>query len=248
MPARPLNRMSELRRDPILRRWVIMAPERGADTLARRGEPPADAGEARGPCPFCPGSESLNPDEIAVVRDGTGWAVRVTPDKKPLLHIEGDLGRRAAGMFDLMNAIGAHELVTDVPAHTLTWADFPLPQMTRLLELYRARTRDLRRDTRFRFVVVLKNHGATWSRYGHSHSHVVATPFPPKRLEEEDEGARRRNSTGIGRSYRTSATSSGWNGRRASSRIPCRPRRPPAASGPGASARRSGGPPAGRAS
>ena len=76
MPARPLNRMSELRRDPILRRWVIMAPERGADTLARRGEPPADAGEARGPCPFCPGSESLNPDEIAVVRDGTGWAVR----------------------------------------------------------------------------------------------------------------------------------------------------------------------------
>ena len=190
MPARPLNRMSELRRDPILRRWVIMAPERGADTLARRGEPPADAGEARGPCPFCPGSESLNPDEIAVVRDGTGWAVRVTPDKKPLLHIEGDLGRRAAGMFDLMNAIGAHELVTDVPAHTLTWADFPLPQMTRLLELYRARTRDLRRDTRFRFVVVLKNHGATWSRYGHSHSHVVATPFPPKRLEEEVAGAR----------------------------------------------------------
>src|SRR5436309_14221791 len=107
MPARPLNRMSELRRDPILRRWVIMAPERGADTLARRGEPPADAGEARGPCPFCPGSEPLNPDEIAVVRDGTGWAVRVTPDETRLLHIAGYLGRGAAGASALMTALGA---------------------------------------------------------------------------------------------------------------------------------------------
>ena len=31
------------------------------------------------------------------VRDGAGWHVRVTPDKQPLLHIEGDLGRRGAG-------------------------------------------------------------------------------------------------------------------------------------------------------
>jgi len=36
----------------------------------------------------------------------------------------------------------------------------------------------------------LKNPGAVWSRYGHSHSHVVATPFTPKRLEEEIAGAR----------------------------------------------------------
>ena len=182
--------MSELRRDPILRRWVIIAPERAADVLPRRGEPPAASGEAAGPCPFCPGSEALNPDEITVVRDGTAWVVRVTPDKKPLLHIEGDLNRRAAGMFDLMNAIGAHELVADVPDHTLAWADFPVPQMVHLLEVYRDRTRDLRRDPRFRFVLVLKNHGAVWSRYGHSHSHVVATPFTPKRLEEEIAGAR----------------------------------------------------------
>ena len=98
--------MSELRRDPILRRWVIMAPERAGDVVPRRGEPPAASGDAAEPCPFCPGHEALNPDEITVVRDGSGWLVRVTPDKKPLLRIEGELSRRAAGMFDLMNAIG----------------------------------------------------------------------------------------------------------------------------------------------
>jgi UDPglucose--hexose-1-phosphate uridylyltransferase len=132
----------------------------------------------------------VNPDEIAAVSDGSGWRVRVTPDKRPILRIEGELARRGAGMFDRMNAIGAHELVTDTPQHTSTWADFDLSQMVTLLGMYRARTLDLRRDARFRHVLVLKNHGAVWSRYQHAHSHVIATPFTPKRLEEELAGAR----------------------------------------------------------
>jgi UDPglucose--hexose-1-phosphate uridylyltransferase len=182
--------MSELRRDPILRRWVIMAPERAADLVSRRADTPAPPPPSSDPCPFCPGNERLNPVQIAAVEDGDGWRVRVTPDKKPLLRIEGEPDRRPSGMFDLMNPIGAHELVTDVPHHTLTWADFPIDQMTRLLEVYRDRIRDLRGDPRFRFVLVLKNHGAVWSRFGQSHTHLVATPFTPKRIEEELGGAR----------------------------------------------------------
>ncbi len=183
--------MSELRRDPILRRWVIMAPERADDVLAERPAPPPVATpDGDGPCPFCPGNESLNPTEIAAARDDNGWLVRVTPDKSPLLRIEGEPGRRASGMFDVMNAIGAHELVTDAADHTVTWADFSVEQMARLLAIYRDRFRDLRRDPRFRFVLAMKNHGAVWSRYRHSHSHLVATPFIPKRIEEELAGAR----------------------------------------------------------
>jgi UDPglucose--hexose-1-phosphate uridylyltransferase len=132
----------------------------------------------------------MNPLEIAAVRDGEAWAIRVTPDLKPLLRIEGDLGRRGAGMFDVMNAIGAHELVTDTPEHGHGWADFSAAHMARLLRTYRGRTTDLRQDRRFRHVLILKNHGAVWSRYRHAHSHVIATPFTPKRLEEELSGAR----------------------------------------------------------
>src|SRR5262249_58989283 len=104
--------------------------------------------------------------------------------------IEGQLGPRGAGMFDLMNAIGAHELVTDTPHHAETWAELPVAQMVRLLGTYRDRLIDLRRDPRFRYVLVLKNRGAVWSRYQHAHSHVIATPFTPKRIEEELSGAR----------------------------------------------------------
>lgn len=180
--------MSELRRDPILRRWVIIAPARSGDlTLRHRGPSPT---VEPSPCPFCPGNEHLNPVEIARSDHGGTWQVRVTPDRHPLLRIEGEIARRGQGMFDLMNPIGAHELVTDTRDHRATWADFPVVQMLRVLRIYRDRTADLRRDPRFRYVLMLKNRGAVWSRYHHAHSHVVATSFTPKRIEEELAGAR----------------------------------------------------------
>lgn len=179
--------MSELRRDPILRRWVIIAPERTGDLAPRGAAPSMERAED---CPFCPGNEHRNPIEIARSEGPHGWTVRVTPDRHPLLRIEGELARRGAGMSDLMNAVGAHELVTDSPDHLRTWADFTPSHMVALLRVYRDRVADLRRDPRFRYVLVLKNRGAVWSRYHHAHSHVIATPFTPKRIEEELAGAR----------------------------------------------------------
>jgi UDPglucose--hexose-1-phosphate uridylyltransferase len=178
---------SELRRDPILRRWVIVAPERAADLVRRRAGAvdPVPAAE----CPLCPGAEAANPVEIARVANGGGWTIRVTPDRHPLLRIEGDLDQRAVGMFDCMNAVGAHELVVDTPDHQRSWAEFDPAHMASLLGMYRDRLRDLRRDTRFRFATVLMNRGAAWSRYSHAHSHVIATPFAPRRIDDELTGA-----------------------------------------------------------
>jgi UDPglucose--hexose-1-phosphate uridylyltransferase len=167
---------------------VIVAPERTGDLVRPHGSTGA-APVMPDACPFCPGAEAANPVEIARVDDEGAWAIRVTPDRHPLLRIEGGLDQRAAGMSDTMSAVGAHELVVDTADHRLSWADFTPAHMARLLGVYRDRIRDLRRDGRFRFVLVLMNRGAVWSRYTHAHSHVVATPFTPKRLEEELAGA-----------------------------------------------------------
>ena len=186
--------MSELRRDPLLRRWTIIAPERRAQLIGRRLARPLAEEEV--PCPFCPGNEHLNPQEIYVARaDGTsrsphGWAVRITPDRQPLLRVEGAVERRGVGLFDLMSATGAHELVSDTPDHHAHWADFDLAQMERLLHSYLTRFNDLRNDRRFRQAVIMKNHGAPWSRYPHHHSHIVAMPFIPRRIDDEFIGAR----------------------------------------------------------
>ncbi len=186
--------MSELRRDPLLRRWVIIAPERRGDLINRRFAHSPSVQET--PCPFCPGNEHMNPGEILVVRAersgpaASGWLVRITPDRNPLLRIEGTLERRGVGQFDLMSATGAHELVTETPDHDSHWADFDIAHMERLLRSYVTRYNDLRNDRRFRHAVIMKNHGAPWSRYPHQHSHIVAMPFIPRRIEDEFTGAR----------------------------------------------------------
>ena len=64
--------MSELRHDPLSKRWVIIANER-----SRRPEDFSDIGGARpegGFCPFCPGSEDKTPPEIVAIRPGSGAA------------------------------------------------------------------------------------------------------------------------------------------------------------------------------
>ena len=37
----------------------------------------------------------------------------------------------------------------------------------------------------YRYDFVMKNHHAPWSRYPHQHSHIVAMPFTPRRIDDE---------------------------------------------------------------
>ena len=46
--------MPELRKDPIVGRWVIIAIDRAKRPITARNEPPAGDGA---PCPFCAGRE-----------------------------------------------------------------------------------------------------------------------------------------------------------------------------------------------
>jgi len=188
--------MPELRKDPIIGRWVIIATER-----ARRPDQfsaPAE-GPAEGECPFCQGSEEHTPPAILTYPNSThdrnklDWKVRVIPSIKPMLKIEGDLGRSGLGIYDMMNGIGAHEVVIETPEHINNIADLSIEQIDNVLDVYIHRITDLSRDNRFKYVLVFKNHGwvAGGGRIKHSRSQLVATPATPKRVKEELAGARR---------------------------------------------------------
>ncbi|MBL8072623.1 MAG: galactose-1-phosphate uridylyltransferase, partial [Nitrospira sp.] len=98
--------MPELRKDPIVGRWVIIAPDR-----AKRPEDFAENYKSKqaGFCPFCEGHEDATPPEILAYRqpgterNGQGWRVRVVPNKFPALQVEGNLDKRGQGIYDLMN-------------------------------------------------------------------------------------------------------------------------------------------------
>jgi len=185
----------ELRKDPVTGRWVIIAGERGQRPNPFRHYAPAT--EAGGDCPFCPGHEGMTPPEVLVFRDDPGdggsapsWIVRVVPNRYPALRIEGTPDKRAEGLYDMMRGIGAHEVVVESPEHDGDPTRYSPGQMAGVIRAYRDRTTDLLRDTRFRYVLVFKNHGAAaGATLTHPHSQIIALPVVPARLEAELAGA-----------------------------------------------------------
>ncbi|MCM8801642.1 MAG: DUF4931 domain-containing protein [Candidatus Omnitrophica bacterium] len=189
--------MPELRKDPIIGRWVIIATER-----AKRPDQMGHAvleGPPEKECPFCEGKESHTPAEIYAIRssgtprNGPGWQVRVVPSITPFLRIEGDLERRGKGIYDIMNGIGAHEIVIETNQHIANIADLSEDQIAKVITAYIDRIIDLEKDIRFKYVLVFKNYGwiAGGGRCKHARSQLIATPVNPKRVKEELVGARR---------------------------------------------------------
>ncbi len=187
--------MPELRKDPVIGRWVIISVER-----AKRPHDFKFAQEEKDDhnCPFCSGKESNTPPEIFAIRpsdskpNSPGWEVRVVPSISPLLGIEGKLNRRGKGMYDLMDGIGAHEIIIETPQHLANIWELPDQQIEKILLSYIERISDLGKDSRFKYVLLFKNYGwrAGGSKIRHSRSQLIATPVTPKRVKEELIGAR----------------------------------------------------------
>ena len=188
----------ELRKDPVVGRWVIISTERArrpSDFAGRDGAGPLRGGRI---CEFCPGREDRTPDEVLAVRhtgggpNSAGWTVRVVPNKFPALRIEGELEPSGEGLYDRISGVGAHEVIIESPDHGAALATLPAEQVADVLRAYRDRMRDLRRDPRFEYVIVFKNHGeGAGASLEHPHSQLIATPTVPSMVEEELEGALR---------------------------------------------------------
>jgi UDPglucose--hexose-1-phosphate uridylyltransferase len=188
--------MSELRRDPITGRWVILAPEQ--TRRPRDFTPPAATPEERSDCPFCADREDLAGGEVLAWRgSGTaantpGWDVRVVPNREPALRVESALGESIDGLFQRFGNLGAHEVVVESPQHDATWATLAPEAISLILWAWRERIRDLKRDTRLKSFVVVKNHGAAaGAKLDHPHSQLFAYPFAPPALDLELTSAKR---------------------------------------------------------
>ncbi len=189
--------MPELRKDPVLGRWVIISTERAKRPKDFKAAPEKKVVSPKS-CPFCPGNESATPPEIFAYRtEGTepntpGWTLRVISNKFPALLIEGDISRRGEGIYDRMNGIGAHEVIIETPDHEADLADLELSHFKNVIYAYQQRIKDLKNDPRLRYVMIFKNFGAAaGASLEHSHSQLIATPVVPKRVSEEMDGARR---------------------------------------------------------
>ena len=185
--------MSQLRKDPVTGRWVIIAPDRAKRPIDyqhdfRLAEERFD--------PFLEGHESATPPEIMAHRppgsppNGPGWRVRVVPNKFPALQIENDLEPRGTGLYDQLNGFGAHEVIIECPHFETNLSRLPVDHVRDVLETYRARLADLSNDRRLAHGLIFKNKGAlAGASLDHCHSQLIATGLVPSVVREELDGS-----------------------------------------------------------
>jgi UDPglucose--hexose-1-phosphate uridylyltransferase len=162
----------ELRKDPITRSWVITGDDSDREP------------EGRDSCPYCPDAQ-CPPHVISSMPslDGGPWSARAVVHPNALYHIEGDPLRQGDGLYDKMRPVGAHEVLVENPHHDSHIWMASDAEVEQFLALTGQRIQDLKKDRRFKYVTVFKNHGLVAGQEAdHPTSQIAATTFVPRRV------------------------------------------------------------------
>ena len=185
--------MPELRKDPIVGRWVIIATQR-----ARRPgnfiDPYKYLWKAeKKNCPHC----ELKEKPLLVMTHkkrgfSSSWDVCVVPSRNPFLETDNNFQRAQQGLYEVIDGFGTHEVIIETPQHTANMADLEVKQISLVLKTYVLRINELKKNKEVQFVLVYKNYGWTAGGHitGHTRSHIIATPVNPLRVREKLRGAK----------------------------------------------------------
>jgi UDPglucose--hexose-1-phosphate uridylyltransferase len=163
----------ELRKDPITRSWVIT----GDDV-------PDSAPRPESFCRFCADSP-VAPQLVSNMPgiEGGPWSARAVVHPTPVYRIEGEPSRRGDGIYDRMRSVGAHEVLIENPRHERHLWNASDAEIDQFLLLIAHRIQDLKRDGRFKYVSIFKNHGASAGQeFEHPTAQLTATTFVPRRV------------------------------------------------------------------
>jgi UDPglucose--hexose-1-phosphate uridylyltransferase len=193
--------MSEIRKDPASRTWVVIAPGRSKRPVEFDEEKAvaAAAPHIDPDCPLCFGHEDQTPPAVfelwppgAAAADAR-WHTRVVGNKYPALEPVVELAHFGVGDFYVgLTGVGAHEVIVETPFHGEHLATMSHDSIRQVVRTYAERYRFWRNDPRIAYILIFKNWGqAAGASLVHSHSQLVATPVMPPRVSEELEEARR---------------------------------------------------------
>lgn len=174
--------MNELRREPLLGRWVLVTKE---------SLPPDAYGPFVTPsqevCPVCNHSE----DEEILSRQTDTGTIKVLHQHNAYFLSAESLNRRGLSMYDLMDSVGRTELVVEISEHGKPLETASVDHLKTLLDIYHERMTVLEEDPMIRQVLVYKNcGGGSGDTCGHAHSFISAMPVIPKTIKEELDGAK----------------------------------------------------------
>ena len=185
--------MPELRKDPIIDRWVILADERKSRPNDFSNlETETDTGI----CPFCSGNEKTTPPEVFALRressspDASGWTVRVVPNKFSALEASETFKTKDDNLYESMSGVGRHEVIIESPDHRATLENLSKAQIAACFSTFKQRILCLQKNPVIRYVLIYKNHGqAAGATLSHSHCQLMALPLVPELLRREIQGS-----------------------------------------------------------
>ena len=187
--------MSELRHDPLSKRWVIIANR--AEPSPWRTSDGGDCHARGGFCPFCPGSEDKTPAEIVAIRpaaglaNGPGGRCGSSPTSTPRCRSKGRSTARGRACTTGCEASARTRSSSSRRSTPCTWGTWPRASWKASSRSARTRMRDLGRDQRFKYVLLFKNHGAAaGATLSHPHLQLIATPVTPRAISVELDSAR----------------------------------------------------------
>ncbi|MDH5510703.1 MAG: galactose-1-phosphate uridylyltransferase [Nitrospinota bacterium] len=197
--------MRELRKDPVLNRWVIISSERAARPMNPFSVAPEKPYTY---CPFCEGQEAATPPELYAVRrpgaqpNGPGWTLRVVPNKFPALSATspalatdslaapGSENSQSDGLYQRIDGVGYHEVFIETPEHSQRLSSMDKTRAADLYHALKARLQVIKKDPAMACAQYFKNHGReSGASLAHSHSQLIAMPVVSRTLGEELAGA-----------------------------------------------------------
>ncbi|MFH1063730.1 MAG: galactose-1-phosphate uridylyltransferase [Candidatus Woesearchaeota archaeon] len=180
----------ELRKDYILDRWVIIAPDRGKRPEEFKSEDDIYANDkGKENCFFCPGNESKTPPELGRIKDdSTGkWKIRWFQNKFPAVDKEGSPAVKTDNtFFTYSDAYGDHQVIVDTPDHSKQMTDLSEDDIMQLLRVFSHRVDELGDQPATKYVSIFKNSGPkAGTSIIHSHCQLITLNKIPPDIQEK---------------------------------------------------------------
>lgn len=158
--------MAELRWNPLLGTWTMVASNRQA-----RPHLPKDW------CPFCPGSGKVPEEYEVYAYDNDFPALTQTPAPPDEI---------AGGPYECRENYGKCEVILYSPQHDSSLAALPVSHIEKLVALLAERQIELSKDEKIKYIFPFENRGEEVGvTMPHPHGQIYAYPFVPQKIEIE---------------------------------------------------------------
>ncbi|NLY11833.1 MAG: galactose-1-phosphate uridylyltransferase [Firmicutes bacterium] len=175
--------MSELRWNPQLQQWVIVATHRQNRTY----KPPAEF------CPLCPTKPGAFPTEVPA----DDYEIVVFENKFPsLTPSPSEPAVEGSELYPVAPNKGVCEVVLYSSKHNGTLAEESVEHITNLIHVWADRYTELGNRPEIEYVYIFENKGeAVGVTLHHPHGQIYAFPFIPPFLEKELDSAKKHMDT-----------------------------------------------------